>query len=345
MKWWPGKCRAGDMIRVKLGPLYHYGIFVSAQEVIQFGHPHRDRNAAEPGKDIRIFAGTAAEFAAGNMIEVASLSLGERLRRFSRSKTVRLARARIGENGYDILHNNCEHFANMCVFGRKICLQTDRIVEKWRTRPILDVYVCPVGECGGECSAQVGLRQEHMRRVTDPALARRKNAAWKLLEYAMLRSCGQRMGDAAFALARNGKWTCDKVCFSISHTENWVAVAVSNEDVGVDAEERDAFMKRDPAPVADMFCTGSEAAAGPGPEEMLRLWLCKESIYKRRGKGRFAPRKIPADAEPVTYLPELDGTPLALAVAGANLSRLSVYRYDQERGATPIATGSGKEKA
>lgn len=331
------------MIRVKLGPLYHYGIFVSDQEVIQFGHPHRDRNAASPGEDIRVFAGSASEFAAGNMIEVAGMDLRERMRRFPPRKTIRLARSRIGENGYDILHNNCEHFANMCVFGKKICLQTDRIVAQWRTRPILDVYLCPVEECADGASTPVELREKHISRVKDPELLRQKRASWKLLEYAMMRSCGQKMSDARFALSSGGKWTCDKLSFSIAHTAGWVAVAVSNEPVGVDIEETDAFSMRDPAQLTPMICTDAEQAANPAPEDLMRLWLCKESIFKCGGKGKFVPKRIPADSEPTVCLSAVSGTPLALAVAGKNLSKLRLYRYEASSGATPIELKAGEK--
>ena len=39
MKWQPVDCKSGDMIRIAIGSFYHYGIFVSEDEVIQFGYP------------------------------------------------------------------------------------------------------------------------------------------------------------------------------------------------------------------------------------------------------------------------------------------------------------------
>ena len=33
-------------------------------------------------------------------------------------EAVALAQSRLGETGYDILHNNCEHFVNQCAFGQ-----------------------------------------------------------------------------------------------------------------------------------------------------------------------------------------------------------------------------------
>ena len=44
MKWEYKDCRYGDIIRVKLGSVYHYGIFVSDDEVIAFGLPPTAEN-------------------------------------------------------------------------------------------------------------------------------------------------------------------------------------------------------------------------------------------------------------------------------------------------------------
>ena len=44
MKWEYKDCQYGDIIRVKLGSVYHYGIFVSDNEVIAFGLPPTAEN-------------------------------------------------------------------------------------------------------------------------------------------------------------------------------------------------------------------------------------------------------------------------------------------------------------
>ena len=35
MKWWPESCVPGDMVRIAIGSVHHYGIFVSENEVIR----------------------------------------------------------------------------------------------------------------------------------------------------------------------------------------------------------------------------------------------------------------------------------------------------------------------
>lgn len=130
MKWWPAECRYGDMIRVKLGSIYHYGIFVSEDEVIQFGLPPIPENDGLP-QSTRVCSTGINEFSAGAIVETAKFDLKERIKKFPAKKIVALARARVGEDGYDIIHNNCEHFVYECVFGEKRSPQVDEIRKRW----------------------------------------------------------------------------------------------------------------------------------------------------------------------------------------------------------------------
>lgn len=129
MKWWPGKCEQGDMIRVKIGGIYHYGVFVSDDEVVQFGYPPRERR--DKNEDIRVVSTTIDEFAGGSIIERAQFSLPERLKRIPPKKTVETAKSRIGEGNYDLIHNNCEHFAYECVFGVHKSVQEEEARRQW----------------------------------------------------------------------------------------------------------------------------------------------------------------------------------------------------------------------
>ena len=57
---------------------------------------------------------------------------GEKRRRFSAKKTVENARARLGEGGYNVLHNNCEHFVWECAFGIHRSTAEDEAQARWR---------------------------------------------------------------------------------------------------------------------------------------------------------------------------------------------------------------------
>ena len=47
--------------------------------------------------------------------------------------TVRRAMSRLGEQNYNLLFNNCEHFATWCKTGRHRSVQVDSVVERART--------------------------------------------------------------------------------------------------------------------------------------------------------------------------------------------------------------------
>lgn len=131
MKWAYTDCAVGDIIRVKLGSVYHYGIFVSEDEVIAFGLPPTAENLSNP-QEIKVLSTDIDVFSCGRQIEVARLSMKERLKRRSPEKTVALARGRIGEGGYNLIHNNCEHFVNEVVFDDKKSEQEQAVRDKWQ---------------------------------------------------------------------------------------------------------------------------------------------------------------------------------------------------------------------
>ena len=118
----------GDIIRVKLGSVYHYGIFVSDEEVIQFGYPpiekYQDKEKVVVATDIDTFA-------CDQLIEVGSFTFSDHKKRFKSNITIELARKRLGEGGYDMLGNNCEHFAFECYCGRHFSSQEIEMKKKW----------------------------------------------------------------------------------------------------------------------------------------------------------------------------------------------------------------------
>lgn len=114
MKWTAKTPVYGDLIRTKVSFYYHYGIFVSPEQVIQFGLPNDPLRAAN---SIRVLSSDITAFLNGGDVEVGVPESGERKTLRKPKQIVELALSRLGEGGYDILHNNCEHFVNDCAFG------------------------------------------------------------------------------------------------------------------------------------------------------------------------------------------------------------------------------------
>ena len=131
MKWIFGEPHSGDMIRVKTGSIYHYGVYVSDSEVIQFGLAPAARPTLKDD-EIEVLASDIDVFLAGQFLEVAEFDRKEKKANNPPEEAVRIARSRIGERGYHIIYNNCEHFAYECVTGKKYSEQVDGVREMFR---------------------------------------------------------------------------------------------------------------------------------------------------------------------------------------------------------------------
>lgn len=114
MLWTERQPQSGDIIRTKVRFYHHYGIYVTDDRVIQFGLPD---NTGVPNEQICVLATDIYTFLNGGSLEVATPDREERKTMRPAKEVVALAESRLGQTGYDILHNNCEHFVNDCVFG------------------------------------------------------------------------------------------------------------------------------------------------------------------------------------------------------------------------------------
>ena len=114
MQWVAKTPAYGDVIRTKVQFYYHYGIFVSEDQVIQFGLPN---DPLRPGEQITVLTSDISAFMQDGEVEVAEPRGAERRHMYSPEEIVSRAQGCIGEGGYHVLHNNCEHFVNRCAFG------------------------------------------------------------------------------------------------------------------------------------------------------------------------------------------------------------------------------------
>ena len=118
---------AGDHIRVLVNGYYHHGIYIGNDEVVQFGHPF---DMYQDHREIKVIKSPIEDFLRGGFLEVRQYSKKELKIKFSNDKICELALSKLGEGDYNLLYNNCEHFATFCVFGKKESKQVDDIHEK-----------------------------------------------------------------------------------------------------------------------------------------------------------------------------------------------------------------------
>ena len=327
MKWELIEPSRGDIIRIKAGNIYHYGVYVSDSEVIQFGVAPNQRGAITDS-EVEVLVTDVDTFINGEFLEVGVLDKKEQRSRVPVEKTVEMARGRLGERGYNILYNNCEHFATECVLGERKCDQADTVRNFFRNLPIVDVYVGAIPEKVKISSVYPKERAKEIKACANERVRVEKYCAWRLLEYALHRTFGAKIKDLEITKNENGKWICPTHHFSISHTHGAVAVCVSRGDVGVDIE----LLSDKLLNVASRILTEGERSEYEKATEENKMsfmgekWTQKESIFKSLDQRAFMPSKIET-SEHKTFVKELDfqDGKLALSVATQTPERVRLY--------------------
>lgn len=100
----------------------HHGIYVGACKVIHYAGLSQGLRRG-PVEEVPL-----AHFARGRSVWVRD----EALSTFDWREIVRRARSRLGENGYRLLTNNCEHFCEWCLRGTPRSLQVEELVAPMR---------------------------------------------------------------------------------------------------------------------------------------------------------------------------------------------------------------------
>jgi hypothetical protein len=107
----------GMELKVKRRVYWHYGIYVGKRRVIHYaGWFHSSHGLIE-------------EVSLEQFTEGRPFSIGRRPTDPSNGEEiVRRARSRLGEQCYDLLRNNCEHFCNWCHVGEPRSAQVETLL-------------------------------------------------------------------------------------------------------------------------------------------------------------------------------------------------------------------------
>ena len=117
----------GDHIKVNRGLYSHHGIYANDDCVIHFAPPS-NTGVIDPAS-AEVVMTTLADFLNGGLLEVRVFNDEELKTKRSPQDIINFAFSRIGDKGYNIISNNCEHFANECLFGVKKSNQVDSILS------------------------------------------------------------------------------------------------------------------------------------------------------------------------------------------------------------------------
>ena len=292
MKWQPGEPAPGDMVRVQIGSIFHYGVCTGDDRIIAFGLPPVPQYADAPDRFLVVETDMDV-FCTGRIPEIAILDRAERKKRIPPDRTVRLAKERLGTNGYHMIRNNCEHFAYECVFGEKKSLQEEAVYRMWNARPVLNVYLAEADRFSLAFPVPPE-REREIAACSDPAMRQARIANWALLRRAAKHCFSLDADELRFVRQKNGGWSCDRFPFSFSHADGLCCVAVSNAPVGVDLETIEGFSHRSAAEKLDKLrakCfSAAELSAYPETAEgFLACWTRKEAIFKASNKRAFSP--------------------------------------------------------
>jgi hypothetical protein len=100
----------------------HYGIYAGNGRVIHYASKDGDF-----GLDVRVRETSFEQFANGWKCEAVSLSGNSaNARRYTPQETIKRARSRLGEGSYNLIFNNCEHFALWCKYGKNKSVQVEK---------------------------------------------------------------------------------------------------------------------------------------------------------------------------------------------------------------------------
>ena len=147
----PNEPQNGDVIRVNRGLYSHYGIYIAdSNHVIHYtgANGPNDFNGIVRETTLAEFLNGAESFTvckfpehpqnfpakrnAGGLAKILQLIRIIKMANYhlySGEETVRRARSRLGEGGYNLALNNCEHFAVWCKTGIKDSSQVDHILD------------------------------------------------------------------------------------------------------------------------------------------------------------------------------------------------------------------------
>lgn len=114
--WVEKKPKMGDHIKVSRGLYSHHGIYVSDEEVIHF--TGKDEDSILDWSKPEVISTDLDYFLKGGVLEVKEYTDDEFCDLYPVEDIVKYARACLGDKGYNLVFNNCEHFANVCTLGR-----------------------------------------------------------------------------------------------------------------------------------------------------------------------------------------------------------------------------------
>jgi hypothetical protein len=115
--------RPGDVIYAQRNNYQHYGIYAGKSRVIHFVGEKGDWWA-----NVMVRETSLEKFAKGDPVFLCRFPKTDKSH-YSRYATLRRAKSKLGTTGFNLVFNNCEHFARWCKTGWRDSLQVQEIMR------------------------------------------------------------------------------------------------------------------------------------------------------------------------------------------------------------------------
>lgn len=125
--WVKRKPSKGDHIKVNRGLYTHHGVYISDDEVIHFTGTEDD-SVLDWSKN-EVIKTDIDYFLRDGQLEKKEYTDDEFQDLYQVDHIVAYARACLGDKGYNLVFNNCEHFANVCTLGRFRSRQVEKVFD------------------------------------------------------------------------------------------------------------------------------------------------------------------------------------------------------------------------
>ena len=160
---------------------------------------------------------------------------------------------------------------------------------------MIKIYVARIPQTESDEPILCVKRQNEINAISNERVRREKYYVWKLLEYAAKDGFSKDVSKIRFVKSKTGKWSCKEFEFSLSHSTEAIAVALSDASVGIDVER--IRVKRSKK-LAEYILTERELFEySDVPDEksedyIVRKWCQKEAVFKMQNKAHFKPSEI-----------------------------------------------------
>ena len=145
-------------------------------------------------------------------------------------------------------------------------------------------------------------RKNEIENVSNERVKREKYFVWKLLCHALKHSFDIDEQNLNFTKLDCGAWMVEGAEISISHSDDAIAVAVSDAPVGIDVERvhkprsnRMAEFIMNKRELAIFNSLSDEAKE----ERLIEIWTAKEAIFKTKKAPAFLPKETDIESYPI----------------------------------------------